>query len=78
VNRGWRRRLTAPPCGEGQNMTSAEALEQARAALIRLVAAVDALHASDDVVRELVRSHLNVELCLAVGAAVGVLDATAC
>jgi hypothetical protein len=52
-------------------------MEEVRAALIRLVAAVGALHASDDVVRELVRSRLNVELCLAVSGAVGVLDATA-
>lgn len=51
--------------------------EDVRQALNRLVLAVDALHASDDVVRELVRSRLNVELCLAVAAAVGVLDATA-
>jgi hypothetical protein len=45
-----------------------------RAALVELVGAVDALHASDDVVSVLSRSGLNVRLCVAVAEAVRVLE----
>jgi hypothetical protein len=48
------------------------------AALARLLRAVDALHVSDLVVRELVRAGLAEELAAAAREACGALDAEAC
>jgi hypothetical protein len=52
------------------------ALQALRVVLVDLVQAVDALHASDEVVRALVKAGVNVRLALAIANAARCLDET--